>query len=100
MASTGPLRLIQVVSLPGVAGEGMACARLMIGHHFRRHPTGAVRATRAMAVTSLQIVVGIICVERLDLGQAAGSPPEGQVGPASPPPPASRSACLGAHWWK
>ena len=29
MASTGPLRLIQMASLLGVAGEGTACARLM-----------------------------------------------------------------------
>ena len=33
-----------------------------------------------MAVTSLQIVVGIICVERLDLGQAAGLLQQRQIG--------------------
>src|SRR3954463_361358 len=45
MASTGPLRLIQKASLPGVAGEGTAMVVMMISS--RRGPRTAGRAKGA-----------------------------------------------------
>src|SRR3954468_23811972 len=112
MASTGPLRLIQAASLPGLAGEGTAMVVMMISsrhgprtagraraqerkidrlyarrqnvplaaRRFRpRRPVCAGTALSADAIL-LQIIVGVVRAQRLDLRQAAGLLQQGQIG--------------------